>query len=80
MFQAKCLKTARESEKTKQMTKLAFRLKHIWIGSQIIVRRFVITEPHPLFFVTDILVQKTFNNEGKPRKIPGNQDNSFDMS
>ena len=36
--------------------------------------------PHPLFFVTDILVQKTFYNVWKPPKIPGNQDNSFDMS
>ena len=53
------------------MTKLTFRLKHVWIGSQIIVRRFVITRAHPLYFVTDIWVQKTFYNEGKPPKYQG---------
>ena len=32
---------------------------------------FLLHEPHPLFFVTDILVQKTFYNERKPPKYQG---------
>ena len=32
---------------------------------------FLLHEPYPLYFVTDILVQKTFYNEGKPPKYQG---------